>query len=150
MNQKLKLSTRIAMVLFALWVCLLVANAKPAAAEDFVVVAHKDLGVNTVTSAELESIFLGKMSTWSSGEKVTIAILDEDATLEKFLAKYVHKTASQFNNYWKQMVFTGKAGMPDTFKTPAEIISFVGSHPGAISFVPAAAASGAVKTLTVN
>jgi ABC-type phosphate transport system substrate-binding protein len=137
-------------MLSALAAGLLPASATPAAAEDFVVVAHKALGVSAVTSAELEAIFLGKMSSWSSGEKVTIAILDEDATLEKFLSKHVHKTASQFNNYWKQMVFTGKAGMPDTFKTPAEVISFVGSHPGAISFVPAAAGDGSVKTLTVN
>jgi len=80
---------------------------------------------------------------------VVFAVLDDPEVQGHFFKQHVHKTPSQFNSYWKKMVFTGKASMPEYLKSPDEVMTFVSSHPGGISFIPAPSGDK-VKILNIN
>lgn len=140
---------QITIVISAVALCLLLSGAPLAADQDFVVVVNKKLKIDNISSSDLEAIFTGKRQFWDSGEKVVFAVFDEAEVLTKFLKRHVKKTPSQFITYWKKMVFTGKAIMPEYLKTPEEVIAFVSAQPGAISFIPAPG-SDKVKILNIN
>jgi len=149
MIQTIFLRLRISIIFSAVALCLLVSGVRQAAAQDYVVVVNKQLGIDTISSSDIKAIFTGKKKFWDSGEKVVFAIYDDRDVQTNFLKQYVSKTPSQFQNFWKKMVFTGKGSMPEFLKTTQEVVAFVSSDPGAISFMPAPG-DQKVKTLNIN
>lgn len=125
------------------------AVAVPAMGQDFAVIVNKQLKQNEISAADIKKIFLGKMTSWPSGDGITFAVCIDAAVDKSFLRQYVKKSPSQFKNYWKTMVFTGKGSMPTFFKTKAEAMEFVSNTSGSIAFVPAPA-DDSVKTIPVR
>ncbi len=128
---------RIVFIFFTVLCCLLMGNFTLASATDYVVVVNKSLNIDNISSSDLSAIFTGKKKFWDSGEKVTIAIFADEEVQQEFLSEHVRKTPSQYKNFWKKMVFTGKANMPDYINTLDEVVAFVNATPGAIAFIPA-------------
>ncbi len=109
-----------------------------------------------LTKAGVASIFLGKKTTYSDKSKVVLATLKEGTPHTGFLKTYLGKTPSQFKNYWKKLVFTGKAKQPKAFKTEKELVEYVGKTKGAIGYISLAASKDTkimqdkVKTIPVS
>lgn len=141
--------TRIMGVLSVLAFCLSLVLTSRVMAQDVAVIVNKDLSVSTVSSSDISKIFLGKKTTWDSGEKIVFAVCADPAAQEAFLKQYVNKSPSQYNNYWKSLVFTGKGSMPVSFNTKDEVTAFVSATRGAVSFV-APPSEASVKTITVQ
>jgi ABC-type phosphate transport system substrate-binding protein len=89
------------------------------------------------------------MAKWSDNTSIYF-VTSENETHEDFLKTYINRSSSQFKNYWRQMVFTGKGQKPKAFDTDEEIIQFVSETSGAIGYVGTKAALKNVKTITVN
>ncbi|NNJ98801.1 MAG: hypothetical protein HKP58_00155 [Desulfatitalea sp.] len=104
-------------------------------AEGVTIVVNKEVPVESVSADDIHKIFLGKKTTWESGEKIIFAVWADSKTQAVFFREYVKKSPPQFKNYWKSMVFTGKGTMPSTFKSEEEVLEFVKSTKGAIAFV---------------
>lgn len=83
---------------------------------------------------EVQNIFLGKM-TKIDGTRVTFAILKAGNIHEHFLAAYLSRTPSQYAQYWKKLIFTGKGRSPKTFTTEEELVQYVEQTAGAIGYV---------------
>ena len=105
-------------------------------------IANNTVPVASLTEADIKSIFLGKKTTVEGskdGKKVkikpVIATLKGGATHDAFLKKYVGKTATQYSNYWKKLVFSGKGKEPPSFKTEKELLAFVSKTKGAIGYI---------------
>lgn len=139
----------IAMLIFVSAVCLFLSVSSHAAAQDVVVVVNNSMGTDSVSAEDITAIFLGKKSTWDSGEPVVFAIFDDAEAQSTFMKEYLQKNPSQFKNYWKKIVFTGKGRMPKYLKSESEVQEFVNAYPGGISFLPAASQK-AVKVLNVK
>jgi ABC-type phosphate transport system substrate-binding protein len=135
--------------LSALVLCLILISAIPAMSQDIAVIVNKDLQVNEISADDIQKIFLGKKTSWSSGDRIIFAVCEEADIHKSFLRQYVKKSPSQFKNYWKSMVFTGKGSMPASFKTKAEAMAFVSKRSGSVSFVTAPA-DDSVKTIRVQ
>jgi hypothetical protein len=73
--------------------------------------------------------------TAKAGNPIGFVILKEDTAYAAFLRAYVSKTITQYTNYWKKQVFTGKGRMPKMFENAAEMIEYIASHDGVISFL---------------
>lgn len=149
MNHHIYSRRRIAAVLAVGIFILLLPCAMPAAAQDVVVIVNKGLRVNTVSKEDIAAVFTGKKTTWASGEVVAFVIYDDEDTQKNFFSTYIQKNPSQFKNYWKKRVFTGKGRMPKYVKSKDEVLEFVKTNPGGISFLPASDES-VVKILNVN
>jgi ABC-type phosphate transport system substrate-binding protein len=122
-------------VLFALLVWC-TATASVANTDDLVLVGNKSV-VDSMKKEEIKQIFLGKKTRWEDDTKITFAVFSDKSACNLFLKDYIGKTYSQYRNYWKKQVFTGKGRMPMTFKNAEELVNFISITEGAISFVRA-------------
>ena len=104
-----------------------------AADEQLVLIGHKDVA-DSLKKEDIKQIFLGRKTRWANDEKVLFVVFAEKDTYTTFLKEYVGKTVFQYKNYWKKQVFTGKGRMPKAFKTSEEVIKYVSSTEGSISF----------------
>ncbi len=120
-------------------------------AADVVIVAHPGVTDSSLSDDQLKGIFLGQMKNWPSGAKAEVVTLKDSAGIHQdFLKKYIGRSATQFGNSWKQIVFTGKGRMPKQFDTEAKLIEYISSSEGAIGYVSAGAAKGSAKTISIK
>lgn len=104
--------------------------------------------LGSLTAEDIRLVFLGKR-TDIRGIKVHPIMLDLAEPKELFLSTYLKKSSSQYMNYWKVMVFTGKGRSPKSFDTESEVLEYVASHPGAIGFVTFMPESKEVSVITI-
>ena len=119
-------------------------------ASEYVVVANKGVPYNSLSKAELKDLFLGDKTRWDDGKPVKIAVLDGGAASKAFLQSVVGKTPSQYELFWKKLVFTGKAAAPKSFDDATDLAQFVSGTSGAIGFVADGQAGNSVKTISIK
>jgi ABC-type phosphate transport system substrate-binding protein len=119
-------------------------------AADYAVIANAGVPGTSVSKADLKAIFLGDKTTWSNGAPITVVVLEEGAAHKAFLEDVLGKTPAQFDNYWKKLVFTGKATPPRSFADAAALASYVAKEPGAVGYIAAGTPAGSAKTLKVE
>ncbi len=128
-------------------------SATDSCADDLVVVCNSSVPVDSISKSDIQRIFLGKKTEWIGGNRIVFALLsDKGETGEitsRFLQDFLNKTPTQYKNYWKKMVFTGKGKTPKSFKTSSELIDFISRTAGAVGYVPAGANIDSVSTIQV-
>ena len=128
--------------------CGLLLTAAVAQAQ--IVIANPSVGATAVSADELKAVYLAARSSLADGSAVEPVLAQGGATHEAFLAKYVGKSDQALRNHLKGLVFTGKASMPKSFASDAEIVSYVARQKGAIAYVSAEAETTGVKKLPVR
>lgn len=123
--------------------------ANLSSAGDIMIIGNKDVPVSELSINEIRSIFLGEKVKWSNDQAIIFVILKTDLH-DAFLKEYVGNTASQYRNYWRKMVFTGKSKSPKSFNTPEELIAYVSDTGGAIGYIPSEAYQEKVKKISVK
>lgn len=112
-----------------------VARCEPA--QEVKVVVHPDVPRSTLSRDEIQEIFLGRNTRWDqTDQKVRFIMLKGGEVHETFVRRYVGKTAAQFGNYWRKMVFTGKGRAPKSLGSPEKVVDYVANTAGAIGYVP--------------
>jgi len=138
----------------ALSICLalLTAGIAPqASAQEVKIVAHPDISRSTLSRDEIRQIFLGRKTQWDDGnQRVHFVVLKEGDTHETFVRQFVGKTPSQFSNYWKKMIFTGKGRAPQSFATPEDVVALVAETAGAVGYVPPETDTPGVKIISIT
>ena len=71
-------------------------------------------------------------------------------THDDFLKKYLGKSSSQFQRYFRTLVFTGKGSIPKSFDSEEAVVGFVTGTDGAIGYISNGTATGSAKVLTIN
>ncbi|MEE2959397.1 MAG: hypothetical protein VYA34_01540 [Myxococcota bacterium] len=135
--------------LTCLFTALMMLGASSALADD-VAIVKADNPVATISKGKLKKILLGKMKKWGNGDQVVLVTLKTGDLHERFMKKFAGKTAKQFTNYWRKMVFSGKGKMPPTFTSETELMAFVKAHKGAIGYVASETAQDGTKVLVVD
>ena len=121
-----------------------------ASAGGVVVIANKSVPASSLDVEEVKNIFLSKKTQWRDGSKITFVALKNGSVQNSFLKSYLQKTPSQYNRYFRTLVFTGKGKAPRTFSTEAEVVSYVSSTEGAIGYVSSETNTRSAKVITVN
>lgn len=129
--------------------------APPAAAQgvdrSLRVVVSKDNKLASLTTDDLNRIFLGKKTLWESGTRIVPAMPEEESTAgEAFLSVTLKKSVSQFRAYWKRLLFSGGGTVPKVFRSSSQLIDFVARQPGAIAVVEAGAVDDRVRVLEIS
>lgn len=106
--------------------------------------------MSSVSADELKGVFLATKSSLSDGSRVEPVLLKSGASHEAFLKEYVGKSDSALETYYRSLVFTGKASMPKTFASDAEVVGYVEKTKGAIGYVGSSTSTGAAKVLEVK
>ncbi len=121
-----------------------------ALAGDVVVIANNDVPVSSLTSDELKNIFLAKKTQWDNGQKIDFVTLKQGDVHEAFLKAYLSKTASQFQRYFRTLVFTGKGKTPPSFQTEDDLVGYVAGTGGAIGYVSSGTNTDSAKVININ
>jgi ABC-type phosphate transport system substrate-binding protein len=131
---------------------LLMAFFSPALslAADVVIVANENVPAASLAAKDVKQIFLGNKTSWDNGDKIVFVVQDRTDAADVFLKAYVKKSASQYDNYWKKQVFTGKGKAPQSFSSDQELVKFVSETPGAIGYVSSGATTENTKTISVQ
>ena len=115
------------------------------------VVVSKDNKLASLTTDDLNRIFLGKKTLWESGTRIVPAMPEEESTAgEAFLSVTLKKSVSQFRAYWKRLLFSGGGTVPKVFRSSSQLIDFVARQPGAIAVVEASAVDDRVRVLEIS
>jgi ABC-type phosphate transport system substrate-binding protein len=128
----------------------LTIGATTATAADFKVIANPGIKVTEISANDLKEVFLATKTSLSDGSHVEPVWEKGGATHEAFLKEYVGKTDAAVGTYYRSLVFTGKASMPKTLGTDAEVVAYVEKTKGAIGYVSAATNTGDAKVLDVK
>ena len=114
------------------------------------IIANHSVPETTISQNELGEIFLGKRVKWSNNSRIDIVVSQAQDLHASFLKEYVGRSPSQFEIYWRKMLFTGQAQMPVSFKTDQDVINYVANTPGAIGYVSSQPASSDIKIISVR
>jgi ABC-type phosphate transport system substrate-binding protein len=117
---------------------------------DVQIIVHPRSSLGSVSSQELEDLYLGRKKKLSDGVNAEPVDLGISALQEAFLKNYVKRSESQYRTHWKKAVFTGQGKPPKKFDTEAELIAYVAATPGALGYVSLEADVSSVKVLSVN
>lgn len=119
-------------------------------ADGAVIIVNRDVSSSSLSSDDVRQIFLGNKTSWENGEKIVFVVQEKTETADAFLKTFVKKSASQYDNFWKKQVFTGKGKAPQSFSSETELAEFISKTPGAIGYVSSGASTGKVKTIAVQ
>lgn len=119
-------------------------------AEDVVVIANRSIHEDSMSKGDIEKIFLGKKK-YIDNVQLKIVMQRDKEMQSLFLQKFSNKSPSQFDIYYKRLIFSGKGEAPRVVMNNREMLSFVSNTPGAIGYVSSSVAiSGDVKTINIQ
>lgn len=128
----------------------IVLSAAVLRAGDVKLIANPGVGASSISTDELKRVFLLEKNTLDDGTRVEPVVVRGGPTHDAFLKQYLSKTDLALQTYYRSLVFTGKATMPKTLGSEADVVAYVAKTPGAIGYVSAAAATARVKILDVR
>lgn len=136
--------------LFMLQLIFVFYDVRVSDAADLIVVANKNVKDVQLTKDDIKAIFLGKKTEWSDSSKISFVVLKNKQDEEDFMKNYVGKSFDQFNNYWKQQVFTGNGQMPKTFENVKDLVDYVSKTDGAVGYLSSDTPAADLKKLDVK
>ena len=129
---------------------ILFSSVMTAGAGGVIVIAHQDTPLSTLTTDEVQRIFLGKKTVWKNGRKIVPVCLRNGKSHETFLRSLMDMNGSQFEIFWRQAVFTGTGRMPKSFADEEDVVRFVSNTPGGMGYIDSETRHGMVKTISVK
>lgn len=116
---------------------------------DVKIIANGSVRTDSVSAAELKSVFLLQRKTLNDGSPVIPVLLRSGAIHESFLRLYLDRGTEELQTYYQGLIFTGKGSMPKQLNSGTEVIAYVAKTKGAIGYVSSTATTEGVKTLIV-
>ena len=122
----------------------------PAFAGDVKIVANPSVRADSITPAELRSVFLEDRRSLNDGSHVEPVLAKGGAAHEAFLRQYLGKSDDDLRTYYRTLVFTGTGAMPKFLDSDAEIIRYVARTRGAVGYVSIDFPTNGVKVLAIS
>lgn len=128
----------------------LALSATAATAADFKVIGNSGINLTEISASDLKDVFLATKSSLRDGTHVEPVWEKGGATHEAFLKEYVGRTDAAIATYFRSLVFTGKASMPKSLASDAEVVAYVEKTKGAIGYVAAGTGIGQAKVMNIK
>src|SRR5262245_51276428 len=93
-------------------------------AADLKVIANPSVTASSISASELKDVFLAVKNT-VDGKAVEPVLAKHGATHEAFCKEYLGKSDVALTTYYRSLVFTGKASMPKTLDSDADVVAYV-------------------------
>lgn len=121
-----------------------------ASAADVKVIVNSGVGISTISSDDLKSIFLLTKKSFSDGTHAEPVLSKGGSAHDRFLKQYLGKTDDSLTSYYRNAVFTGKGLTPRSLASDADVAAYVAKTKGAIGYVGSDANPPGVKTVDVK
>ena len=135
-------------IFVAAFIAFMLLGSKPLCA-DVVFIVHPSSQIKSVDKKMIKDIFLGNIIKWPDNTDVSFVLTNDPGLHKSFLRQYLKRNSTQFMNYWRQMLFSGKGRVPKAL-SQTEVLQFVAAHEGAVGYVKESADLSKVKILPVS
>lgn len=118
---------------------------------DVFVVAAADAPLQTISTRELQALYMGKRQGLTDGLRIQATDLPRDHPLrERFYGQLTGLSAAQVSSHWARLLFSGQSTPPFTLNDEAAMLGYLQRTPRALGYsaVPPPAQSG-LKVLLV-
>jgi TonB family protein len=120
-----------------------------AVAADVKVIANPNVKADSISAAELRSVYLLQRRTLKDGSSVEPVLCKSGPVHQAFLKQYIHRDSEEIRIYYQGLVFTGKGSMPKELNSDAEVVVYVARTKGAIGYVAGSTNTQGAKELAV-
>lgn len=123
-------------------------SARPADAEDLLIIANASVKVATPLSlSQCAAIYLLRMTYWPDGTHVVPVNREATSAVRaRFTSEVLRQDSHTLAVYWNQMHYKGK--LPPTVQESQQaVLAFVRNVPGAVGYITASTVPDDVKVL---
>lgn len=107
--------------------------------------------ISTLTTSQVADIFIKRVTKWPGGSAVMpVDQKRSSPTRKRFTESFLKQSLSAVDNYWQQMIFSGRATPPPELPGDLEVIKYVMDNPGAIGYVTEVGSVRGIKVLQVS
>lgn len=114
-----------------------------------VVVVNDALPVSHLSVDRVRDLLLGRLTTWESGQPVTIVLCTDNAG-EAAVLEISGRSVSLLQRGWKRLVFSGTGAMPLVVTTRQAAFEAVARYPGAIAVLTQADAGAGCRVIPIG
>jgi ABC-type phosphate transport system substrate-binding protein len=114
------------------------------------IIANPNVEASEVSRDDLNRIFLLTKTALPGAPHLEPVQENAGTTRDLFLREYIGRTNSALMTYYRSLMFTGKASIPRSFGSDADVAAYVAKTKGAIGYVSADVNPTGVKTIKVN
>ena len=119
-------------------------------AAELMLIANPSVSASVISPEDTRCVFLATRTSLSDGSHVTPVLQKSGAVHETFVRRYLGKSEAGLETYYRSLVFSGRALMPVTLPSDAEVIRYVARTKGAIGYISSNAALTGVKRLEIQ
>ncbi len=118
-------------------ILLLFCMLSTTASAESIAIVVSSKAQQTLSLEQVNHIFLGRVVSLNSGQKLTPLVLPQNNPVHKSFAKIVlSKSTVQLKSYWAKQLFTGKGSVPRTVNNVADVRKLFGENTRFISYLP--------------
>ena len=119
-------------------------------AQEYKIVVHNDNTKTQMTSKEIESILLKKLTQWDDGTKIIpVDQVSDSPVRERFTETIFNRSISAIKAYWQKQIFTGKATPPVEKSNDQDVLEYIKTNPGAIGYISVSSITSGAKTISI-
>ena len=104
-----------------------------AAAEELVLIVHRDSGISTLSREQASHLFLGRVKMLPSGGRANV--VEVEPLRASFYRRLLGREIAEINAYWARLQFSGRTQPPLRVSDSAAAVARVAEDPQAIAFV---------------
>jgi len=102
---------------------------------DIIFIGNPSITTKSLTRDDIFEIFTGKKIKWDDNKEIKFVIMKNAAFHKEFTRKYAKRSTTQFDRYWRMMLFSGEGSMLKNFSTVKKMIKYVSTHEGTIGYL---------------
>lgn len=124
--------------------------ALPLFAQDYVVIVNPANSITEVDGSMLKRLYSGRAKELNGAAVVPVNQVYTNPITSNFLSSIVGKSTEEYKEYWVAQQIKGLGSAPMIQPNDAAVINIVAAIPGAIGYIAAGSATGAVKVIPVK
>ena len=111
----------------------LLLSTQGVAAEELVLIVHRDSGISTLSREQASHLFLGRVKMLPSGGRANV--VEVEPLRASFYRRLLGREIAEINAYWARLQFSGRTQPPLRVSDSAAALARVAEDPQAIAFV---------------
>jgi len=114
---------------------------------DIVIIAHKDMPIQSLSQSDIQNIYLGNRQIVNDLRIIPLDHDSESPTRKEFYDDVVEMPKKQVISHWSRLIFTGKGQAPISLMGNNSILDFVRNNPNVIGYIDEEYLTNDVKVL---
>lgn len=141
----------IRILLYMLPIFLLCTAWSPvSAADNFLIIAHPEIPVDSLSQKMVADIYQGYKGKWADGQTIKVVMLKQGATHEAFSRSVVHLSPAKLKRLWKKVIFSGSGIAPKILRSEEKCVNYIAATRGAIGYINPATSFAGVKVIDIQ